>query len=129
MKRDKRTAAAQRETQSKRRKIVPAVRRSGRASAKNGKVSALETTAFFTDRKAKADFKAFGKILKRKGGEPPRKGDEMPSKPVARITLEETRRLAQVRAAMRGLRKLQKQIARRNPEPITDKEIRDAMNE
>jgi len=42
------------------------------------KVSALQTARFFADRKARADFKAFDKIMKRKGGKPPRPGDEMP---------------------------------------------------
>ncbi len=42
------------------------------------KVSALETARFFQDRRARADFKAFDRILKRRGGEPPRKGDELP---------------------------------------------------
>lgn len=42
------------------------------------KVSALETARYFTDRKARADFKAFDKIMKRKGGKPPRPGDELP---------------------------------------------------
>jgi hypothetical protein len=42
------------------------------------KVSALETARFFQNRKARADFKAFDKIMKRRGGEPPREGDEMP---------------------------------------------------
>jgi hypothetical protein len=41
------------------------------------KVSALETATYFTDRQARADFKAFDKIMKRKGGKPPSKGDEM----------------------------------------------------
>jgi hypothetical protein len=45
------------------------------------KVSALQTAHFFTDRKARADFKAFDKIMKRRGGKPPREGDELPSKP------------------------------------------------
>jgi len=40
------------------------------------KVSALETARFFKKRKARANFKAFEKIMKRKGGEPPRTGDE-----------------------------------------------------
>ena len=30
------------------------------------------------DRKARADFKAFDKIMKRKAGKPPRAGDEIP---------------------------------------------------
>ena len=43
------------------------------------KVSALQTARFFEDRKARADFKAFDKIMKRRGGKPPRQGDEMPA--------------------------------------------------
>jgi hypothetical protein len=42
------------------------------------KVSALETVRFFEDRKALADFDAFDKIMRRKGGSAPRQGDEMP---------------------------------------------------
>jgi len=42
------------------------------------KVSALQTARFFEDRKARADFKAFDKIMKRKGGKRPRAGDELP---------------------------------------------------
>ncbi len=42
------------------------------------KVSALQTARFFEDRKARADFKAFDKLMKRKGGKPPRSGDEVP---------------------------------------------------
>ena len=42
------------------------------------KLSALQTAEFFSDRKARADFKAFDKIMKRRGGKPPRTGDEMP---------------------------------------------------
>jgi len=40
------------------------------------KVSALQTARFFEDWKARADFKAFDRILKRRGGRPPREGDE-----------------------------------------------------
>ena len=43
------------------------------------KVSALRTAAYFTDRQACADFKAFDKIMKRRGGSKPREGDELPS--------------------------------------------------
>jgi hypothetical protein len=46
------------------------------ATAVAEKVSALETAHFFADRKARADFKAFDKIMKRRGGERPRQGDE-----------------------------------------------------
>jgi hypothetical protein len=49
------------------------------ATAVAEKVSALQTATYFSDRKARADFKAFDKMIKRKGGKPPRKGDEMPS--------------------------------------------------
>jgi hypothetical protein len=48
------------------------------ATAVAEKVSALQTAHFFVDRKARADFKAFDKIMKRRGGKPPREGDEMP---------------------------------------------------
>jgi hypothetical protein len=49
------------------------------ATAVAEKVSALQTAKYFSDRKARADFKAFDRIMKRRGGKPPRKGDEMPS--------------------------------------------------
>ena len=48
------------------------------ATAVAEKVSALQTARYFEDRKARADFKAFDKIMKRKGGEKPRPGDEIP---------------------------------------------------
>ena len=35
------------------------------------KISALETHRYFENRKARSDFKAFDKIMKRKGGKPP----------------------------------------------------------
>jgi hypothetical protein len=41
------------------------------------KVSALETAKYFSDRQARADFKAFDKIMNRKSGKAPRAGDEM----------------------------------------------------
>ena len=41
------------------------------------KVSALDTARFFADRRARTDFRAFDKILKRRGGERPREGDEL----------------------------------------------------
>jgi len=43
------------------------------------KVSAMQTAVYFTDRQARADFRAFDKIMKRKAGSRPREGDEMPS--------------------------------------------------
>ena len=49
------------------------------ATAVAEKVSALQTAKYFSDRKARADFNAFDKIMRRKGGKSPRKGDEMPA--------------------------------------------------
>jgi hypothetical protein len=49
------------------------------ATAVAEKVSALQTAKYFADRRARADFKAFDKIMKRRGGKTPQKGDEMPS--------------------------------------------------
>jgi hypothetical protein len=43
------------------------------------KVSALQTARYFADRKARADFKAFDKIMKRRSRKPPRPGDELPA--------------------------------------------------
>lgn len=48
------------------------------ATAVAEKVSALQTARFFQERKARADFKAFDRIMKRRGGKPPRPGDEIP---------------------------------------------------
>ena len=48
------------------------------ATAVAEKVSALRTARFFADKKARADFQAFDKIMRRKGGQAPRSGDEMP---------------------------------------------------
>jgi len=48
------------------------------ATAVAEKVSALETARFFQDRRERADFRAFDKIMKRRSGEPPRKGDDVP---------------------------------------------------
>ena len=50
------------------------------ATAVAEKVSALQTARFFQERKARADFKAFDRIMKRRGGKPPRQGDELPGK-------------------------------------------------
>jgi hypothetical protein len=47
------------------------------ATAVAEKVSALQTATFFQDRKARADFKAFDKIMKRRTGKPPREGDQL----------------------------------------------------
>jgi hypothetical protein len=50
------------------------------ATAVAEKVSALRTARFFEDQKARADFKAFDKIMRRRRGKPPREGDEMPGR-------------------------------------------------
>lgn len=41
------------------------------------KVSAMRTAEYFADAKARADFAAFDRIMRRKGGEKPREGDEV----------------------------------------------------
>lgn len=46
------------------------------ASAVAEKVSALKTAEFFAERRARADFRSFDRMMNRKRGEPPRKGDE-----------------------------------------------------
>lgn len=46
------------------------------ATAVAEKLTAMNTAAFFTERRERADFEAFRAILTRPGGEPPREGDE-----------------------------------------------------
>ncbi len=46
------------------------------ATAVAEKLAVMNTAEFFAERKARADLTAFKRILKRKGGEPPRPGDE-----------------------------------------------------
>jgi hypothetical protein len=41
------------------------------------KISAMNIAEFFEERRGKADRKVFRRILNRKGGEPPRPGDEL----------------------------------------------------
>jgi HicB-like protein involved in pilus formation len=48
------------------------------ATAVAEKVSALRTVRFFAERKGRADWEAFDRIMGREGGEPPREGDEIP---------------------------------------------------
>jgi len=47
-------------------------------SGGGGKAFGLQTAGGVADRKTRADFKAFDKLMKRRSGTPPRKGDEMP---------------------------------------------------
>ncbi len=46
------------------------------ATAVAEKLSAMNTAAFFAERRERADFDAFRAILTRQGGEPPKEGDE-----------------------------------------------------
>jgi hypothetical protein len=46
------------------------------ATAVAEKLAVMNTADFLAERKARADLAAFKRILKRKGGEPPRPGDE-----------------------------------------------------
>ena len=43
------------------------------------KLSALDTQAFFEERRRKGNLEAFDRIMNRSGGEPPKPGDELPS--------------------------------------------------
>jgi hypothetical protein len=47
------------------------------ATAVAEKLSALETVEFFEERAQRADYAAFDRIMNRKGGVPPQKGDEL----------------------------------------------------
>jgi hypothetical protein len=49
------------------------------ATAVAEKVSALRTARLFAERKGRADWAAFDRILNRDGGEPPREGDGIPA--------------------------------------------------
>ncbi|MCX7109583.1 MAG: toxin-antitoxin system HicB family antitoxin [Proteobacteria bacterium] len=49
------------------------------ATAVAEKLSAMNTAAFFLERKERADFEAFRAILTRQGGESPRDGDNIVS--------------------------------------------------
>jgi hypothetical protein len=46
------------------------------AAAVAGKLAAMTTASFFAERRQHADLAVFRKLLKRKGGEAPRAGDE-----------------------------------------------------
>jgi hypothetical protein len=48
------------------------------ATAVSEKLAAMNTAAFFADRRNRADFAAFDKIMKRKSGEPPLPEDQVP---------------------------------------------------
>ena len=61
------------------------------ATAVAEKLAALQTAEFFADRRARANFKAFDKLLRRRGGEKPRAGDEMPRQKKRQKRLAESR--------------------------------------
>jgi hypothetical protein len=46
------------------------------ATAVAEKLAAMNTAAFFAERKERADVEAFRSIMTRQGGQPPRTGDE-----------------------------------------------------
>ena len=48
------------------------------ATAVAEKLSALATMDFFEERAKRADYEWFDRFMNRKGGEPPRAGDELP---------------------------------------------------
>lgn len=47
------------------------------ATAAAEKLAAMNTPEFFAERRGRADFDAFLKIMTRRGGVPPREGDEV----------------------------------------------------
>lgn len=55
------------------------------ATAVAEKLAVLHTAAYFVEPKGRADLAAFKRILKRKGDEPPRGGDERIQGPVLAI--------------------------------------------
>jgi hypothetical protein len=48
------------------------------ATAVAEKVAVLRTASYFAERRGRADWEAFDRLMGRTGGEPPRTGDEMP---------------------------------------------------
>jgi len=48
------------------------------ATAVAEKVAALRTASYFAERRGRADWEAFDRLMSRPGGKPPRAGDEMP---------------------------------------------------
>ncbi len=50
------------------------------ATAVAEKLAAMDTAAFFAERRARVDFDAFDRIMRREGGEAPGVGDEVDTK-------------------------------------------------
>ena len=51
------------------------------ATAIAEKLAAMDTASFFAERRARADFKAFDRLMRRKGGEPPSPDDAIGGSP------------------------------------------------
>jgi hypothetical protein len=51
------------------------------ATAVAEKLAVMRTAEFFAERRERADFAAFDRIMNRVGGEPPRPGDEVDTEP------------------------------------------------
>lgn len=47
------------------------------ATAVAEKVATLRTASYFAERRGRGDWEAFDRLMSRKGGEPPRPGDEL----------------------------------------------------
>lgn len=47
------------------------------ATAVAEKLAAMNTATFFAERRTRANFKAFDRLMRRKGGEPPRDDDKL----------------------------------------------------
>ena len=50
------------------------------ATAVAEKIAARRTVEFFAARRGRVDWEAFDKLMSRGGGQPPRRGDEMPAR-------------------------------------------------
>ena len=48
------------------------------ATAVAEKLAAMNTASFFAERRGRADFRAFDRLMRRKGGQPPRPDDRLP---------------------------------------------------
>ena len=48
------------------------------ATAVAEKLAAMNTATFFAERRERADFKAFDRLMQRKGGKPPQSNDVIP---------------------------------------------------
>lgn len=66
------------------------------------KVSALDTESFFRERRERADFEAFDRIMNRTGGEPPREGDEIPEEHEALQSFAEYKAIVRMQDSSSG---------------------------